>query len=155
MAWSHAESPLYYVAVVLSQQSQLLFRVAWIGPLEPHTSRVRSAGCQLPSLIPFLPGCLAQYFLVHSPTLRSAFSPWHTKYLGLANHVHTAHPHTCKPWGIIREVTVSGSMGMEGKCLLRRQSAEGSRGEVAGCGPGPGAGYIPHSSGAGALCDQS
>lgn len=89
------------------------------------------------------------------PTLRSAFSPWHTKYLGLANHVHTTHPHTCKPWGIVREVTVSGSMGMEGKCLLRRQSAEGNRGEVAGCGPGQGAVYIPHFLGAGAVCDQS
>ena len=64
--------------------------------------------------------------------LRSAFFLWHTKYLGLAKHAHTTHPRSCKPWGIIRERTVSQSMGMEGKGHLRRQSAEGS----GGCGPG-------------------
>lgn len=48
--------------------------------------------------------------------------------------------------GIIRVVTVSQSTGIEGKCHLRRQSAEGNRNGVAGCGPGHGAMSIHHIS---------
>lgn len=58
MAWPHAESPFYYVAMVLPQQNQLLFRVAWIGAIGATYILSLWFGHQLLSHTLILPGCL-------------------------------------------------------------------------------------------------